>query len=184
MASGYRNTDWTRLRPSREDWIRLAAFIDGEGAILLNRFHVRHSNRKSMWLRVVLVNTDLRMPDWCSQTFGGVIVSETRSKRKPTHSDAFRWHVSCKQAEWVLQNCLPFFLTKREQAEIGLAFQRTLGGPGITVSEETRQERERLRYELRAMKRVTPLFDTSPDETGPPRKRGPKPKTEATELVQ
>jgi hypothetical protein len=161
--------------PTELDWAKLAAYIDGEGAILLNRFHVKHRNRKSMWLRVTVVNTDPRLPKWIFETFGVGRFTFADRKREQNHKQTFRWQASCKEAEWILRGCLEHFIIKREHAEIAIAFQETLGGPGITVSPEIRAEREKLRLALHALKRVTPLFDSSPDLTGPPRKRGPKP---------
>ena len=148
--------------PSNSDWLRLAAYIDGEGAILLNKFSTK-SGRREMWIRVVIANTDPRLPKWCQDTFGGTFVAEKRSKN-PKHSDCYRWHVSCTTAEWVLRNCLPFFLIKKEQAEIALKFQDTLGGPGIPVSETTRVVREELRDQLHSMKRYSPLYKQSAEE--------------------
>jgi len=154
--------DTTPKLPSEKDWLRLAAFIDGEGAILLNKFSA-NSGRREMWIRVVIANTDPRLPKWCQDTFGGTFVAETR-KKNPKHSACYRWHVSCTMAEWVLKNCLEHFLIKREQAEIALKFQSTLGGPGIPVSAETRVIREELRDQLHSMKRVTPLYRQVPED--------------------
>lgn len=150
------------MTPSELQWAQLAAFIDGEGAILLNKFN--RIDRKDMWLRVVLANTDLRLPKWCKDIFGGVFLAEPR--RNPKHSACFRWHVSCQHAAWVLAGCLPFFIIKREQADIALAFQETLGGPGIRVSEEVKARREGMRQQLHAMKRVSPLFKNDSDFPG------------------
>ena len=33
--------------------------------------------------------------------------------------------MSCQQARIILEHCLPFFIVKREQAEIGIALQKT-----------------------------------------------------------
>jgi hypothetical protein len=146
------------------EWARLAAYIDGEGAILLNRFSEKSGPGKqfNMWLRVVLVNTDFRLPQWCQDIFGGVLTAEHR-KENPNHRPVLRWHCSCKHAEWILKGCYQFFLIEREEADIALAFQRTLGGPGKRVSHETRQHREDLREKLHLLKRKSPLYK-SPDE--------------------
>lgn len=165
-------------QPSQIDWARLAAYIDGEGAILLNRFsgqtERQWSARKRIWLRIAICNTDPRLIIWCRDTFGGCIATESRSNN-PKHNACYRWFVSCRMAGWILENCMPYFIIKKEQAEIGLAFQSTIGGPGIFVSEETRAYREALREKLHSMKRVTPLYDNTAEEFIPPQKRGPKP---------
>ena len=161
--------------PTEIDWARLAAYIDGEGAILINRFAGQSpSERKRMWLRVIVCNTDPRMPQWCLKTFGvgSVVLSDRR--RKEQHRQSFRWQISCETAELILRGCFPYFIIKREEAEIAFAFQETLLGPGRPVPRETRELREQLRAQLHARKRVTPLYDGTPEEYTPPRKTGPK----------
>lgn len=161
---------------SQIDWSRLAMAIDGEGAILLNRHNVKKRNAWSIWLRVTVVNTDPRLPQWCADTFAiGKVVLAAR-RRKKTHKMSFRWQTSCRQAEWIIRGCRPYFIIKGEEADIALAFQATLGRNGQAVSKETRERRQELREALHLRKRITPLYNSTPEEFRPPRKRGPKPK--------
>lgn len=167
------------------DWARLAAYIDGEGAILLNRYNDSKHNRLDMWLRVTVVNTDQRLPLWIFNTFGVGHFAMSDRRRKEEHRQAFRWQCSGRQAETVLRGCYEYFIIKREHANIALAFRATIGGPGTAVSQEIREERERLRQALHALKRITPLFNAAPTlcgYQGSPRKRGPKPKSNQSEL--
>lgn len=156
------------------DWARLAAFIDGEGCILLNRHQGKR--RRNMWLRVHVVNTDPRLPRWILDTFkaGSVTVHFKGNKAKNWRSSLI-WQSNCQSAEMILRGCLPYFIIKREQAEIALAFQATLGGPGSAISEETHDRREQLREELHLQKRDVRLekFETAPYVAA--QKRGPKP---------
>lgn len=165
-------------KPTEVDWARLAAYIDGEGAILINRKGTQANGRTRMWLRVVICNTDPRLPIWCRETFGigNVVVNDRR--RKETHRLSWRWQASCKKAAFILENCMAFFIIKREEAELALAFQKTLGGPGKEISLETMTLREQLRNQLHARKRITPLYDDSPVSHGEIKKRGPKISTE------
>lgn len=160
------------IEPSREDWLRLACYIDGEGAILVN--HMRKMRRT--WLRVCVTNTDPRMPRWCAETFGGRLTYSDR-RRSSNHRLATRWEISCASAGWVLEGCLAHFLIKREEAEIAIAFQKSLGGPGKLVTKEMLEYRESLRMQLRERKRATPLFNPEPVVYQPPKKTGPKPKS-------
>ena len=105
--------------PTQLDWARLAAYIDGEGSVMINGRH----------LRVVVSNTDPRLHVWLRHTFGGSIMAQRRYLN-PRHSTAMKWDVSCRKAAWVLENCLPFLIIKKQQAEIGLAYQSRLKGPG------------------------------------------------------
>lgn len=162
-------------KPTKLDWARLAAYIDGEGAILINRSFWANKGWQKIWLRLNVTNTDPRLPQWCKKTFGVGNVNLSDRRRKPQHRQSFRWDVSSRQAETILRGCLPWFLIKKEEAEIALAFQETLGGPGRIVSQETWEKRELLRQQLHARKRITPLYDSSLARRVLPRKRGPKP---------
>lgn len=174
------NTKATRPEPTATDWARLAAYIDGEGAVLLNRYRDGRHNRMDMWLRLTVVNTDPRLPMWIFNTFGVGRFTISDKCRKSTHRQAYRWQCSGKAAEGILRACYQFFIIKREHADIALAYRETIGTCGMSVSLEIREERERLRQALHALKRVTPLFDATPTlcgYQGTPRKRGPKPKS-------
>lgn len=157
------------------DWVRLAAFIDGEGSILLNRFGGRKKNQKRMWIRVTVVNTDLRMLEWIANMFGGNISGHgARSSQK--HRKTYYWGVSCTQAAQILEGCMPYFLVKREQAEIVLMFQDTVRGPGHPVTQELQDRREEMRRRLHDMKADNGRFDGSRHEVPIPERTGPKPK--------
>lgn len=122
-----------------------------------------------MSLRVILVNTDPRMPVWCRDTFGGTLVFEPR--KNPKHRDAVRWHVSCKQAEWVLKGCLEFFLIKGEEAAIGLAFRETfqVNPQRAGLPLHVHDLRKKLREDLHARKRIGPNWNPIiDDERGMP----------------
>jgi hypothetical protein len=159
---------------TEKDWVRLAAFIDGEGTILLNRFSVKHRNRKSMWVRVAVVNTDARMVKWIASVFGGPVTSYSRARYN--ERVIWRWQVSCKQAEQILRGCLEHFIIKKEQAELALQFQDTLGGPGLPVSAETIAFRESLRSKLHEVKSNNGRYDESVYVVPAPQKTGPKPR--------
>jgi hypothetical protein len=63
------------------------------------------------------------------------------------------WLVVAKTAAEVLQGCLPHFLLKREQAELGLMFQKTIKRIGVKGhSEETMQLREAYKRQLSILK--------------------------------
>lgn len=157
-------TEKETKQPTREDWIRLAAFIDGEGSILVNE---RNGDGRTNWgsyLRVVVCNTDPRLPRWLLETFGGTIAVQQR--HHPNHRHVIKWHVSCRKAAEVLRGCLAFLLLKREQAEIGLAYQETLKGRGHRVSLSTMLLRKSYRDQLKGLRKtIFPLSDIRRDLT-------------------
>lgn len=105
------------------DWARLASFIDGEGHIALNENKM--SNGKSYaYLRVIVTNTDPRLIVWLQRTFGGGVTKYRAAKAN--WSNGFKWTATCRHAEAILNGCLKYFILKRDQADIGLAFQQTV----------------------------------------------------------
>jgi len=143
--------------PTEFDWARLAAFIDGEGMIDI---HTRRQFSKKQnkiyecrYVRVEVVNTDPRLPLWCKNTFGGSIQPHKRYSSK--WRMAYSWEIASKKAITIIRGCLPYFLLKREQAEIALAFQETvlrIGRGGHT--QETLTLRANLQNKMKALKHI------------------------------
>lgn len=136
---------------SRIDLARLAAFIDGEGCILLKPATTRANGKvyKTLYLAIHIINTDPRLPLWCIRNFGGRVYLRKKQLPRKTMYD---WAVFCKEAEVVLRACLPYFIFKGEQAELALAYQSTLGVGGRKVPPEVRQQRVSIEKQMRAMR--------------------------------
>lgn len=112
---------------SELDWMRMAAFIDGEGCI---RAYADISNRRKYQLSphysliLTIGNTDPRMAEWCYFKFGGQMYK--RKTRSPKHRPAYVWHANAKRAEAILRGCLPYFLLKQEQASLAIELRDTI----------------------------------------------------------
>lgn len=135
--------------PTQIDWARLAAYIDGEGSVQINE---RNSTRKTnwgSWLRVSVSNTNPLLMVWLKETFGGTIAPS--KPKKKTHKPGLKWHVSCRTAAGILEQCLPYMILKRSHAEIALAWQKTLRGPGHRIDLATRTQRVELKDKLKVL---------------------------------
>jgi hypothetical protein len=114
---------------SEIDWAKLAVLIDGEGSIGISKQRPgkaqRHKVEFIYHMRTFIVNTDPRLILWCQERFGGSISGKPRADRK-NHRPCWIWTVVSRAAEDILDRCLPHFIIKREQAEIALAFQKTM----------------------------------------------------------
>ena len=108
------------------DIARLAAYIDGEGTIYINRQGKMCGGMKSprYFLSLIISNTDPRLMSWLKQTFDGSVygvnfkcVTSHLGKKK-----ILRWQVNERIAYHVLKACLPFMIMKKQQAEVGIAF--------------------------------------------------------------
>lgn len=137
---------------SEIDRARLAAYIDGEGTIYINR-HRRSGKIKTMryMLSVVVTNTSLPLLAWLQSTFGGSVYAKRFERyeglsNRPCHT----WHVNERQAEHILRCCLQYFIIKREQAVIGLAFRDLMnqGSKGTKLTSEVLQRRDALRTQI------------------------------------
>ena len=150
MSKAARPIGVTR-KPTELEWVRLAAFLDGEGCIGIVGSKSRQWTNVHMHLSVVISNTDRRMTDWCHDVFGGAIYESKRQdvRWKP----CFRWVISCQQAKWVLEGCLAHFLVKREQADIALEFTETLNRWGVNGAPESVQLKQwKLKTQLSELK--------------------------------
>lgn len=150
----------TNSNPTQIDWARLAAFIDGEGCIgSYGTGKNRAGGYRTQNVRVIICNCDARLMTWLKEKFGGCV-----SQSKPTSgktgviwSAQFRWYLTGKSAASVLVGCLPYFVMKRDQAELGIAIQkltRSPGGmgPGSKLSDSIVEERNRISNELSGLK--------------------------------
>jgi hypothetical protein len=140
-------------KPTQIDWARLAAYIDGEGCIDIHLSNPKKHTRPTpnLYLRVAVVNTDPRLLAWCVENFGGSVSCRAlKGKYKPL----FRWDTGSRMAASIIKNCYPFLIIKREQAEIAMAFAKTIGTHGKPITEEVLTVRLEMRKRLSLMKSV------------------------------
>lgn len=151
----------------------LAAYIDGEGSIVIDRQPFHRKERKEHWsphyvTHLAVTNTDPRLLVWCKSVFGGFITNMRLARVRPTSKRAlYQWHVHSGDARWVLENCLPYFIIKRQQAEISLAMFETFpkvkyGKKG--VPKEIIETRDRFCVELKRLKNTVPTFEDIGDK--------------------
>lgn len=151
------------------DWARLAAFFDGEGCISICTATGNRRGHTQWFLRAFICNTDPRLIMWCHERFGGVVRGKPREDRK-RHKPCWEWIVVANVASAILTGCLPYFIIKREQAEVGLAFQATkvygqrhtgLAKNARTVPPEVLKYREYCYDELRRLKQELPTGESA-----------------------
>lgn len=158
----HRRDDWKvpeydGINPGIIDWARMAAFIDGEGSILINpRSGTAKSGSKTegWYLKISISNTDVRLMKWLKDTFGGSVNFSWQNK---TSKKCFHWYAPSYRAAWILHNCLALLIIKRQQAEIGIALQETMGsyrrGKGVIVPEHVTEKRRDLKDNLLLLKK-------------------------------
>lgn len=98
-----------------------AGLIDGEGSFVLH--HRRGSHVFACQLQIG--NTDVRMLEWVRERFGGSITLERRNNSK--HKPVWRWVSNANTLSDAITALLPYLIVKKDQAELILAYRRTLG---------------------------------------------------------
>ena len=140
---------------SEINWARLAAYIDGEGTIMIARTKTNKGTKQPMYvLTLIVANTDLRLIRWLSNTFTGQsYFSHSESQRKWSKKTCHSWRLFEKRAAVVLEHCLPYLIIKRDQADIGLAYRalRDLGSKGRKLTLVDISEREGFRSAIRSL---------------------------------
>jgi hypothetical protein len=127
----WKSEEYLGLKPTSHDWARLAAYIDGEGSINLSLSSRKGTNKTfSLCARVVVTNTDSRLAKWCLDNFGMRFYGHSNNT-SPRRSDSWKgcyYAQACGyKAAWILYNCVSWFILKREQAEVVMAHQETIG---------------------------------------------------------
>jgi hypothetical protein len=140
---------------SEINWARLAAYIDGEGTIMIARTKPNKGTKQPMFvLTLIVANTDLRLIRWLSETFTGQsYFSHSESQRKWSNKTCHSWRLFEKRAAVVLEHCLPYLIIKRDQADVGLAYRaiRDLGSKGRKLTAVDISDREEFRSKIRSL---------------------------------
>ena len=138
--------------PIEIDYARLAAYIDGEGCISAKE---TGPNNSRMFICINVYQTDPRLIAWIVRTFQIGKMHQDKQPRKRSYRCGYYWQVYGSNAASILKECLPFFIVKKEQAEMALAIQETMGPKGLSnkpVSQEVREIRAKLKSALHVAK--------------------------------
>lgn len=98
-----------------------AGFIDGEGC-----FSVVFGNHGGHYVMLSVNNTSVEGLDRLQSIFGGCISNQTY--RNVNYKPTSLWRVQGVSAAKVTELVLPFLTVKKQQAELLLEFQSTIGG--------------------------------------------------------
>lgn len=137
------------MQITRDNLIFLAAMIDGEGTIGIEKQSPNGKGRKKTYytVRLVIVNTSMNLMNWLKEN----IPVGLFSKRKKIEGRKFCyvWRVFGKNAEDILEQIKPFIVIKRNQVDCVLRFRKTVGKTGWNVTDEVLSEREFLYQECK-----------------------------------
>lgn len=105
------------------DLAYFAGLLDGEGCIVI--VAVKHSYGIEYKARILVVNTDRKMIEWCVEKFNGFL--HQRRFRNKKWKDCFSWHrgIAKKDEEW-LRSLLPYMITKKERVQLLIDYLQTV----------------------------------------------------------
>ncbi len=107
-----------------DDFIWLAGFLDGDGALCINRQKdSRNGNGHLIYYNILIsiTNTNLGLLEELQNWLGGSLTSN--HKIKPEWKQLYQLKLVNSQACYILENTLPYFRIKKRQAEVLLSCQ-------------------------------------------------------------
>ena len=102
-----------------ESYAYLSGLIDGEGCIYLNE-EKRNGTIIRTRIRLQITNTNKNLIDKCIEITGKGCISVHQPKQS-NWKTRYDWVVYDLSAREILNNCLPYLVSKREQAELALS---------------------------------------------------------------
>ena len=137
------------------DWARLAAYIDGEGSVFIQRSSVKTGRKRPNYvLTLIVAGTDYRLMRWLVGTFtGNVYFSQSKNMRIKSKKTCHSWRIFDDRAGAVLERCSPYMIIKKEQAEVALAYRalRRLGSKGRKLTDEDISMRDEFYTTIRSL---------------------------------
>lgn len=97
---------------------QLAAFVDGEGTIGINRTLLL-SGGYSYSQRLLVTGTDIRLMNWLVDNFGGKFPKEQKRKRE-NHKDLYEWQLCGYKSYNLIKKIRKYLLLKQEQADCAM----------------------------------------------------------------
>jgi hypothetical protein len=97
-----------------------AGIVDGEGCIRLKQI-VDKIRGASFILQIVVVNTDIKILKKLQFYWGGCI--RKRKMYSPKHKQSYDWEITSSKGKAFLIEILPYIVSKRDQAKLGISFQ-------------------------------------------------------------
>jgi len=121
---------------TKEELAYLAGFFDGEGCITISRIR-----DKSGSLILMISNTNETIIKLIAKWFKGDIMY---IKQKDNRKEAWTFKAYSQDAEIFLKAIYPYLLIKKEQAHIGLEYQKLIGTKGTRYNKIRRLTKNKI----------------------------------------
>lgn len=151
------------------DWARLSAYIDGEGCIGISaQVHKPPFEGRGRYdyIKITVANTDPRLSVWLLRNFGGHTSQRLPDAKWNRWKTCTNWIIGSANAAEILQRCLPYFIIKREQAELAIAFQATMCRSGLRgTPQHVLEYRAEMKTKMHALNARGPRASAKDPET-------------------
>ena len=120
-------------------WSYLAGLFDGEGTVCISTSHNRN-NTTIFQMNVKVANTKLELMQWLITNFGGSYSVSQDKCEGNNRATQYAWMPKGKKNRIeVLEKMLPYLVIKKQQALIGLDFEKVYEGrngcqPGLKLT--------------------------------------------------
>lgn len=107
------------MQPTEAAYV--AGLLDGEGCISISFRGARAVSREvntQVNIQVTCSMTDRQTVEWLAKVTGTEDKVYFVKSRNEAHRDQWCWRPGIRKASEVLEECLPYMITKRRQAEI------------------------------------------------------------------
>lgn len=102
--------------------IWFAGFFDGEGAIMIAKWHETRYNRTYYALRLDVSNTDLSTLEYIKENFGGNISLPHGKLLHANSKPVYHWISAYKEAHKILKRIAPYLILKQGKVKVALKF--------------------------------------------------------------
>ena len=131
-----------------------AGFFDGEGWVGIAYPKINKSEKRNHRLDVSVGQVDIRPLVWLVEKFGGRIQKNPK-KCGLSQRLIYSWRINGPSAEAFLVAVRPYLIVKAEQADVALAFRKTIKRQQKGhVTPALIEHRDELRSKLSLLKRV------------------------------
>ena len=133
-------------------WAWFAGIMDGEGTIGIYLYKDKEGHRQD----VLQVGIEMAHEPTIKQIDDIARVGSIQVRHRPPWKPMFGWHASNREAASVLRYCMPFLVTKKAQAELGIEFMELKrltrrGGQGATLALSDISRRERIQQAIQQL---------------------------------
>lgn len=139
--------------------IWFAGFFDGEGAIMIAKWHEARYDRTYYALRLDVSNTDLSVLGYIKEKFGGNLGPPRSEPLHPNSKPVYHWFTAYKEAYTILKRIVPYLVLKQEKANLALKFYEEQKAwlkrptPVNKLSDEELERREILYQSMKELNR-------------------------------